>query len=203
MSGPLNDPPPFDTTHSVRLAGARPPAPAPMPLGRALRVATHVLNELAPLCVKIEIAGSIRRRRPVCGDVDLVCIPRDYEALRDRVLKRCTIALKNDGKTPIGDGENMLVVNMPDGTQLDIWFARAARQDLFKKYPSTWGTVLLCRTGSKEHNIFIAQRAREIGYVWQPMRGLTRGGNWLAGETEEEIFRALGLPFIEPERRER
>jgi DNA polymerase (family 10) len=174
-----------------------------MPLDRALRIATHVLNELAPLCVKIEIAGSIRRRRPFCGDVDLVCIPKDYEALRERVLKRCKIALKDDGKTPIGDGEQMLVVNMPDATQLDIWFAKAARQDLFRKFPSTWGSVLLCRTGNKQHNIHLAQTARALGYHWQTTLGLTCAGNYIAGETEEDIFRALGLPFIEPEKRER
>lgn len=180
-----------------------PPQARPMPLDRALKIATHILNELAPLCIKIEIAGSIRRRRPVCGDVDFVCIPKDYETLRERVLKRCTIALKEDGKTPIGDGEEMLVVNMEDGTQLDIWFAKLAHRDLLRRFPSNWGSRMLARTGSKAHNVYIAQLALQQGYRWELKVGLTQAGNWVAGETEEEIFRALQLPYIEPEKRER
>lgn len=174
----------------------------PLPLDRAIRIAEHVVGELSPFCVKIEVAGSIRRRRPVCGDVDLVVIPKDYEALRERVLKRCHVAMKADGKTPIGDGEQMLVVNMPNGVQLDIWFAKDQRRELFKTFPSTWGTVLLCRTGSKAHNIYLAQRAQAMGYRWNTNLGLTSAGNWVAGETEEDIFRALDLPILPPEDRE-
>jgi DNA polymerase (family 10) len=204
----MNEPPensflptPCATPGAANAPGGR--VPPRMPLETARRIAEHVVGELAPLCVKIEIAGSIRRRRPFCGDVDLVCIPRDYEALRERVLKRCTIAMKSDGKTPIGDGEQMLVVDMPNGVQLDIWFAKPERKDLFARRPSTWGSVLLCRTGSARHNIHLAQLARQQGYQWQTTLGLTCAGNWIAGETEEDIFKALGLEFIKPEERER
>lgn len=174
-----------------------------LPLDRALKLATRVLNELAPLCVKIEIAGSIRRRRPICNDIDLVAIPRCREDFRERVMRHCKLAMKSDGVTPIGDGDNMLVVNMANGVQLDIWFAKEAKKELFRKIPSNWGTVLLCRTGSKQHNIHLAQTARDLGYHWQTMIGLTQAGNWVAGETEEEIFHVLQMPYLDPEQRER
>lgn len=174
-----------------------------LPLDRALKLATRVLTELAPRCVKIEFAGSVRRRCPVCNDIDFVAIPKSREDFRERVMRHCSLAMKSDGVTPIGDGDNMLVVNMQNGVQLDIWFAKEARQELFRKIPSNWGTVLLCRTGSKQHNIYLAQLARSMGYQWQTMIGLTQAGNWVAGETEEEIFRALQMPYVEPEKRDR
>ena len=53
-----------------------------MPLARARAFAEKIVVELAPFCAQIEIAGSIRRQRPDCGDVDIVCLPRDATAVR-------------------------------------------------------------------------------------------------------------------------
>ena len=49
------------------------------PLAEALEVANHIQSALAPHCARVEIAGSIRRRRPSIGDVEIVCLPHPYE----------------------------------------------------------------------------------------------------------------------------
>ena len=79
------------------------------------------------------------------------------------------------------------------GAQVDIYFATS----------SSWGTLLLIRTGSKEHNVFLARRARSLGMELKASgAGLFRNGVRIAGDTEESIFEALGLPYKEPEERE-
>ena len=77
-------------------------------------------------------------------------------------------------------------------------------RDLLNTAPDNFGTLLLCRTGSKEHNIFLVEHAKRLNLRWNPYRGVIDGaGNVLASETEEDIFKALDLPWIQPEDRER
>ena len=57
----------------------QPISQAPMPLLKARAYAIHLARWLKPHCLRLCVAGSIRRRRNICGDVDLVCIPRTSE----------------------------------------------------------------------------------------------------------------------------
>ena len=69
-----------------------------IPLALAERIARKIKAELEPLCEPgfLEIAGSIRRRRAVVGDIDVVCIPKDLAALKRRLGRNAT-ALRADG----------------------------------------------------------------------------------------------------------
>jgi DNA polymerase (family X) len=169
-----------------------------MKLEFAERLATRIVAELAPLCERIEVAGSIRRRRPMVGDIDLVVLPLEggAEALRARV--------KRAAKTVV-DGQQNLIVELANGVQLDVFVARREVSGLFGvEERGNFGTLLLCRTGSREHNIFVAQRALARGWKWDPYRGLfDASGVWLAGVDERDILERLELGWIEPERRER
>lgn len=86
--------------------------------------------------------------------------------------------------------------------QLDLWFAHAGKSDLFTGSPSNWGMLILARTGSKEHNVKLAATAKRQGLLFSPHEGIKRGDEIIASKTEEEIFAALGLAYVEPERRE-
>jgi DNA polymerase (family X) len=171
-----------------------------MRLDFAGRLATRIVAELAPLCERIEVAGSIRRRRPMVGDIDLVALPLQggAEAFRARVKRSARVAV---------DGQQNLIVELANGVQVDVFIARRKSvPDLFgAQVRGNFGSLLLCRTGSREHNIYVAQRALAEGWKWDPYAGLFDGaGHWLAGEWEErEIFERLGMGWIEPERRER
>lgn len=149
-------------------------------------IAERIVNALAPACAQITIAGSLRRRRPDVHDIDLVLISRGRVALQIAVLELY-------GRKPEKSGEHYLMLRSFDGIQVDLYLAT----------PDSWYTLLLIRTGSKEHNIRLAQRARQLGWM------LKANGEGLDGpidakgspikiESEADIFRALGLPYREP-----
>ena len=154
-------------------------------LSRAQRVAEAVVEQLRPYCQRIEIAGSIRRKKHWVNDIDLVLIPKDQWNLH-AVL------------TNLGDGKLMMsgpkIVRVMLGSiQVDVYFADE----------TTWATLLLIRTGSAQNNIRLATLAKRRGWrLAASGDGLfNMKGERIAGDTEESIYAALGLPWQPPERR--
>jgi DNA polymerase (family 10) len=176
------------------LQHSAPPSSTRLPLERARKIADFIVEALRPLCWKIEIAGSIRRQRPDCGDIDLVVIPTNHDALRRRIAQRCSLT---------SDGRDIIIAKMSNGVQLDVYCARPEERTLLDVTPSNWGSVMVCRTGSKEFNKYLCMAAAHKGLHWDPFRGVLRAGKVIASETEEDVFRALGLTWVCPESRER
>jgi DNA polymerase/3'-5' exonuclease PolX len=171
----------------------------------AERLAHQIAAALTPFCDQIEVAGSIRRRRPLVGDIDLVVLPKpgQLEALKER-CKRNTKVLT--------DGDQNLIVELKttgdEPVQLDIFIAKPEVREMFETTPTNFGSLLLCRTGSVAHNIYLVQHAKALGLVWNPYHGVfgpdgTGRSKLRASATEAEIFSALKLPFVKPEDRER
>jgi len=77
-----------------------------------------------------------------------------------------------------------------DSIPLDIYFAT----------PETFATLLLIRTGSVESNIRLAARAKKRGWRLAARGGglFNERGERIAGDTEESIYEALGVPYQEP-----
>jgi DNA polymerase (family 10) len=149
-------------------------------------VANTIVKLLEPYCQQIQIAGSIRRRKPECHDVDIVLIPgNDAWGLNS--------ALKKIGKQ-VKSGEKISQFITAGGHQVDIYFAT----------PETWATLLLIRTGSKENNIRLCSAARARGWkLCASGNGLfDENGERIAGDTEESIFNKLGMAYVPPERRD-
>jgi DNA polymerase (family 10) len=173
-----------------------------MNLDRAKSLADRVKSRLAPHCERIEIAGSIRRLRDWVNDIDLVILPKpgERETIQAQIRSGCGVEV---------EGEQNCIYRMPlpsgglEWIQLDIFFARPAQQDLLGYTPGNFGTLLVCRTGSKEHNIYLVEHAKRQGLVWRPYAGVFAGDRCLAGESENEVFTALGLEWIAPVDRER
>lgn len=174
-----------------------------LPLATAEKIAAKIVAELAHFCELIEVAGSIRRRRPNVNDIDLVVLVKESQeaALRER-CKRNAMRVQTDG-------DQSMIVHLkhpasgPDGLQLDIWFATPEKKDLLTVTPTNFGTLLLLRTGSRKHNIRLLGRAEQLGLRWNTYHGVfDRQGKCLARATEESIFEALKLPFVKPEDRE-
>jgi len=158
-----------------------------MELERARKIADEVVKRLSPYCSRIEVVGSIRRKKPTCKDIDLVLIPSDPWNLHQEILGLCRPF------SPKASGQKMMQVMM-GSTQLDIYFADE----------NTWATLLLIRTGSAENNIRLASMAKKKGWrLAASGEGLFDAtGVRIAGDTEYSIYKALGLTWQLPEERE-
>jgi len=170
-----------------------------MTLAFAQRCADRIADWLGPYCDRLEIAGSIRRCRHHPNDVDIVAIPK-VETGRDLFGKE--LAPRNLAAEAVharATAERWVVDGSGDAC-ITVYHA-CVQVDLFWATQDTWGTVLLCRTGSKEHNIWLAELAKGAGGKWHPHRGLYLRGKIYAA-TEDEIYAALGLDPIPPSRRE-
>lgn len=164
-----------------------------IPLVAAQAKAEAVVAALAPFCQRLEIAGSIRRRRPVVHDIDIVCLPRDLAGLKARAKRNSSV---------VSEGPMNMIIEH-GGVQVDLFFARPDEPALFEFQPTNYGSLLLCRTGSREHNIWLCEVARRRGFHWNPYWGIFEGPRCMACAEEEDIFRTLGLTFIRPEDREK
>jgi len=152
-------------------------------LERAQKVADAVVKRLSPYCQRIEIAGSIRRRKPWVNDVDLVLILKDPWNFHAELMKLGQ--LKMSGKK--------IMRAIVGSVQVDIYVADEA----------TWATLFLIRTGSKENNIRLCSRAKDMGWhLAASGDGLfNEKGERIAGDSEISIYNALGLPYQRPEER--
>ena len=157
-----------------------------MELEVAQKIATEVIERLSPYCQKIETAGSIRRRKAIVHDIDLVLIPSDAWNLEGEVL-----ALASPFH-PKMSGEKLKRFDY-NGAQVDLYYAT----------PQTWATLLLIRTGSAKNNIRLCSRAKDMGWhLAASGDGLfNEKGERIAGDSEISIYNALGLPFQRPEER--
>ena len=154
-----------------------------MKLERAQEIADEVIKRLYPYCKKIKVVGSVRRQKPQVRDIDIVLIPADPWDLEMEVL-----ALARPLQPKLSGGK-LKRLNY-NGTQVDLYYAT----------PETWATLLLIRTGSKENNIRLCSLAKRKGWhLAASGDGLfDETGRRVAGNTEESIYEALGLPYQEP-----
>jgi DNA polymerase (family 10) len=166
-------------------------------LDEADHLAATIIEALAPFCERIEVAGSIRRRRPVVGDIDIVCLPKP--GAQARIRERC---LRNQPEI-LQDGLQQLCIILGNKVQLDLWYATPTEAQLFEPKPGTWATRFFCRTGSIEFNIWYAQQAQARGHAWNPYWGLYRNGKCLNTPEEADLFSALAIDFIPPEKRQK
>ncbi len=157
-----------------------------MKFEEAKLIAERAKATLSPHCERIEVAGSIRREKPVVHDIDMVLIPKSGdELLLNTVLCRLgTIEV---------DGPKLKRIRLPENISLDLYLAE----------PSTWAILLLIRTGSAESNVRLSSLARSRGWRLKASgEGLfDEEGNRIAGDSEESIFEALGIAYQEPHER--
>jgi DNA polymerase (family 10) len=133
----------------------------------------------------IAVAGSFRRRRETVGDLDIVATARQPAKIGDRLVEYDNVAEVS------AHGPTRTTVILRSGVQVDLRVVPA---------PS-FGAALLYFTGSKAHNIALRSLANERGWKLNEY-GLFEGSRRIAGATEAEIYKKLGLAFVAPELRE-
>jgi len=134
----------------------------------------------------LAVTGSLRRRKEVIKDIDMVATTNDVAALMQYFINAPEVV------QVIGHGETKSSVRFASGISADL---RVVDGDQF---PYT----LLHFTGSKEHNVVLRQRAKERGLKLNEYGLFKDDESLVACDSEAAIYRALDLPFIPPELRE-
>jgi DNA polymerase (family X) len=134
---------------------------------------------------RIVVAGSYRRRRDTVGDLDLLITAKDAAAVGDKLVRYENVA------EVLAHGPTRTTVILHSGIQVDV---RAVSEE-------SYGAALIYFTGSKAHNI--ALRGLAVDRDWKLNEyGLFAGKRRIAGATEQEVYKKLGLAFVPPELRE-
>jgi DNA polymerase (family X) len=138
----------------------------------------------APGVERLEAAGSFRRKRDTVADLDFVAVGGAAAAMD-------ALAAQPEVGRVLNRGPTKSSVQLTKGMQVDLRVVP----------PESWGAALLYFTGSKEHNVRLRALAQGKGWKLNEY-GLFDGDRRIAGATEDEVYEALGLPFIAPELRE-
>ena len=156
-----------------------------MRLQEAVSIAEEFKSLLSPYCARCEVAGSVRRKkRDDIKDIEIVAVPdpQDLFGLRQAINNHCIVVR---GRFP--------------GRYLALKF-RSRRVDLFITTPEQWGCIYLIRTGSAEFCRQLMTRAHGRGRRFRDGR-LWDGVTALSTPEEADIFRALGMEYVNPEKR--
>jgi DNA polymerase (family X) len=138
---------------------------------------------------RLESAGSLRRRQETVGDIDILATAADPAA----AMHRFTTYPGVTAVTMSGDTRGSVVLG--SGLQVDL---RIVPEE-------SWGAALQYFTGSKAHNVKLRKRAVGMGLSISEYGVVDTDGSdggRVAGETEESVYAAVGLPWIPPELRE-
>ncbi len=164
-----------------------------VPMAREVELHLKKLKEVE----KVVVAGSIRRRKETIGDIDILVVSKNPKKVMEYFVALPQVI------NIIAKGETKSSVKIKGGLNVDL---RVVPEKSF-------GAALNYFTGSKDHNVALRQIAIDRGYKLNEY-GLfkNQSANWrtkiknnwkqIAGKTEEDLYKALGMEYIEPELRE-
>jgi DNA polymerase (family 10) len=159
------------------------------PISVAMPLATRIVERLMDLpgVTHASYCGSLRRFTETVGDIDIVVAASEADAVMNALVSMNVV----ERVLVRGDAKTSIVTRR--GTQVDVRVVAAHQL----------GAARLYFTGSKGHNIKLRQRALARGWTLNEYAlSEIEGGRVVAGETEEQIYAALGLSWIPPVLRE-
>lgn len=153
-------------------------------LGHVLPLATGIEEAMrkVPGVRRAVVAGSVRRRQETVGDLDFLVTTSKPETAMEE------FAALPDVRGVVERGPTRMTVRLKNGMLADLRVVADA----------AFGAALQYFTGDKQHNVLLRQMAIKKGLKLNEY-GLWKGRERVAARTEEEIYRKLGLPYIEPE----
>ncbi|HEX9676758.1 MAG TPA: DNA polymerase/3'-5' exonuclease PolX [Anaerolineales bacterium] len=159
-----------------------------IPIGQALPAAQQLVDFLRslPEVTAAEAAGSLRRQRETVGDLDLLVAATDKEAVMAAFSEMPSVhRVKGLGGTKVS-------VELVDGLRVQLWVHP----------PERFGTALQYATGSQAHNVKLREMALDQGVSLSEHALSREDGSEILCAEEEQVYAALGLPWIPPELRE-
>lgn len=192
-------------------------------------IAASLVQDLQDCCERIEVGGSIRRRRPVVKDVELILIPRwgtrevtgqaamfgtNVEPL-NLTLERLE-AMQSAGRLQVikpGTHDVIPWALKPDGRYWRLWIpSSGTKVDVFVCNPDTWGLNLMIRTGSgvgpggRPQDGFapaMLKRWKEISHGGMAQGAMLRSptGRVIPTAEEQDVFAAMRVRWVPPEGR--
>ncbi|MFH0941104.1 MAG: DNA polymerase/3'-5' exonuclease PolX [Candidatus Omnitrophota bacterium] len=159
-----------------------------MDLLTATTVSESFIDELKNIkeVSKILAAGSLRRMKETVKDIDILVASKNPKKVSDAFIALPGV------KRVLARGETKSSVLTNDDIQADLRVLR----------PDSFGAALLYFTGSKNHNIKLRQLAIKLGLKINEYGVFDKKDRRLASKTEKEMYKALGLDYIEPQMRE-
>jgi len=134
---------------------------------------------------QVVVAGSYRRRKETVGDLDILVTASPREPVLEQLVTYDEVAK----------------IISRGGTRATVVLRTRLQVDLRVVGQPSYGAALHYFTGSKPHNIAIRKLGQQLGLKINEY-GVFRGGDRIAGATEESVFASVGLPYIPPELRE-
>jgi DNA polymerase (family X) len=167
---------------------SRPAAQVDMLLDYARGFSVGIVEQLKSHCERIEVVGSVRRKKARVNDIDILCqLKQEFgteQAFEDAVLNLCSEVYSN------GKVIKSVLIN---GVQADFYIAT----------PATYETLRLIRTGSAQHNIKLTSLAKRRGWkLYASGRGLVDEYGNILSATEAGILKLLLGRYVEPEERD-
>ena len=160
-----------------------------LPLGRAYPLAQEIIAKLrqVPGVSAAEPAGSLRRMRPTVGDLDILVAASESAPVMEAFVNLPRV------ERVLGKGETKASIEFTDGVRAQLWVHP----------PERFGTALQYATGSKDHNVRLRELALDQGLsLSEHALTKTDGSGEITCASEEDVYAALGLPWIPPELRE-
>lgn len=172
-----------------------------MELKKAEKIAQKYVDLLAPFCERIEIAGSVRRKKPEVGDIEIVCIPKKMivSDVADEFFEFPTREIIHSGFIEIVNALTK-IKGEPTGKYTQRILPEGINLDLFMANKDNWGYILAIRIGPDGYSKYLADTWVRMGY--KGIDGmLTKNGVPIPVYEEKDLFWLLGLEYVEPEYR--
>lgn len=154
----------------------------------ALNIANELIAVIKPYCLRIEIAGSVRREKEFCKDIEIVLIPENHNKLFNKLGMHLL-------------AQDPQFTYTKNGDKYKQFRYQHEQIDMFIAHPDNWGYIFAIRTGSAEysHNVLAN------GWVKKGFKGndgfLTRHGEIVPVKEESELFKLIGVEYIHPKER--
>lgn len=161
----------------------------------AILIAEHVISLIKPHCVRVEIAGSLRRKCQYVGDIEIVLIAKPYEVglFESGVAEIINQWQKVKGELNYGICKYTQRIHQ-SGIKIDFFFAQE----------DNWGNTLAIRTGSSDYSYkVLANGWKSAGYESENNYLYKIGDRTekMVLKEEKDLFDLIGIEYIDPEKR--